>query len=95
MVTRASEKTGAIELNQNGWQNDLHENKVFASVCLSSSIGLVVRTGDNSAYFFSTYRVTDELFWTGEGRRRGGGELGKFTGINSRVPYVKRLIPLI
>ena len=33
----------------------------------------MVRTGDNSAYFFSTYRVTDELFWTGEGRRRGGG----------------------
>ena len=33
----------------------------------------MVRTGDKSAYFFSTYRVTDELFWTGEGRRRGGG----------------------
>ena len=37
----------------------------------------MVRTGDKSAYFFSTYRVTDELFWTGEGRRRGGGGTGE------------------
>ena len=36
----------------------------------------MVRTGFNLItvlIFFSTYRVTDELFWTGEGRRRGGG----------------------
>lgn len=59
----------------------------------------MVRTGFNLIavlIFFSTYRVTDELFWTGEGRRRGGGGTGevhryKFPGTLRKEAYTADL----
>ena len=57
----------------------------------------MVRTGFNLItvliFFLHTGSQTS-FFGRGKGGGEGGG-LGKFTGINSRVPYVKRLIPLI
>ena len=61
----------------------------------------MVRTGFNLItvliFFLHTGSQTS-FFGRGKGGGEGeleGGELGKFTGINSCVPYVKRLIPLI
>ena len=58
----------------------------------------MVRTGFNLItvliFFLHTGSQTS-FFGRGKGGGEGGGGLGKFTGINSRVPYVKRLIPLI
>lgn len=59
----------------------------------------MVRTGFNLItvliFFLHTGSQTS-FFGRGKGGGEGeGGELGKFTGINSRVPHVKRLIPLI
>lgn len=58
----------------------------------------MVRTGFNLItvlIFFSTYRVTDELFWTGEGRRRGGGtgevHRYKFPGTSREEAYTADL----
>lgn len=59
----------------------------------------MVRTGFNLItvlIIFSTYRVTDELFWTGEGRRRGGGGTGevhryKFPGTLREEAYTADL----
>ena len=62
---------------------------------VKSSLGLVVGTGFNliTVLIFFLHTGSQTSFF---GRRKGGGgKLGKFTGINSRAPYVKRLIPLI
>ena len=59
----------------------------------------MVRTGFNliTVLIFFYIQGHRRAFLDGgrEAERGRGGELGKFTGINSRVPYVKRLIPLI
>ena len=58
----------------------------------------MVRTGFNLItvlIFFFYIQGHRRAFLDGGREAERGGEMGKFTGINSRVPYVKRLIPLI